>query len=60
VADGLVKLLNKEVAGGNIKPIEIAKNSPCISNPLFTNDSLLFFKGMVDEAVAIKRVLELF
>ena len=41
VADGLVNLLNREVAGGHITPIKVTRNSPGISNLLFADDSLL-------------------
>lgn len=43
---------------GNLTPIKIARNSPGISNLLFADDSLFFFKASVDQAKVIKRVLE--
>ncbi|XP_073362956.1 uncharacterized protein [Aegilops tauschii subsp. strangulata] len=60
VADGLVNLLKKEVNGGSITPIKIARNSLGISNLLFADDSMLFFKSTVEEVVAVKRVLMVF
>lgn len=60
VADGLVTLLKKEISDGNLTPIKIARNSPGISNLLFADDSLLFFKASVDQAKVVKKVLEMF
>ena len=60
VADGLVNLLFKEINDGNLTPLKIARNSPGISNLLFADDSLLFFKATVDQARVIRRVLENF
>lgn len=55
VADGLVRLIEKEINQGNLTPLKIARNSPGISNLLFADDSLLFFKASVDQAITIKR-----
>lgn len=48
VAEGLCTLLNKEVAVGGLTPIKVARGSPGISNLLFADDSLLFFKATVE------------
>ena len=60
VADGLVHLLKKEMAENKITPIKVARNSPGISNLLFADDSLIFFKAIPEQAKAIKRVLASF
>ena len=57
VADGLVHLLKKEIAENNLTPIKIARNSPGISNLLFADDSLIFFKAAPEQTKTIKRVL---
>ena len=53
VADSMVSLINKEINEGNLSPIKIARNSPGISNLLFADDSLLFFKATPDQAETI-------
>ena len=60
VADGLVSLLKNELELGSIMPIKIARGSPGISNLLFADDSLIFFKAAPEQAEAIKRVLTTF
>lgn len=60
VAEGLTCLLEKEVQLGRITPVKIARGSPGISNLLFADDSLLFFKADGEEAKVIKHVLDLF
>lgn len=41
-------------------PIKIVRNSPGVSNLLFVDDSLLFFKATVDQAKTVGRVLDTF
>ena len=53
-------MLKKELAENNLNPIKIARNSPGISNLLFANDSLIFFKAVPEQAVTIKKVLDTF
>lgn len=60
VADGLVRLISKEIEEGNLTPIKIARNSPGISNLLFADDSSIFFKAMVEQAVTTRNVLSMF
>lgn len=52
--------MNKEIDEGNITPIKIARNSPGISNLLFADDSLIFFKATVGQAEIMKKVLTTF
>lgn len=60
VADGLVHLLKKEMAENTLSPIKIARNSPGISNFLFADDSLIFFRADPRQAETIKSVLAKF
>jgi exonuclease III len=60
IADGLVHLLRKEMVENTLSPIKIARNSPGISNLLFADDSLIFFKAEPRQAETIKRVLTKF
>lgn len=60
VADGLVNFLNKEVPVGRITPVKVARNSPGVSNLLFADDSMLFFKASVDQVITVKNVLQVF
>lgn len=57
VADSLVNLMKKEIAEGNLTPLKIARNSLGISNVLFADDNLIFFKATTEQANTIKRVL---
>lgn len=60
MAEGLAGLLRREVTKGSPTPLKIARNSPGISNLLFTDDSLLFFKANVEEARKVKEILNIF
>ena len=60
VADGLATIFSREVQGGNISPVKVARSSPGISNLLFADDSLVFFKASCDQARAVKKALTLF
>lgn len=42
IADNLTCILDREIEGGNINPIKVARSSPHISNILFVDDILLF------------------
>jgi hypothetical protein len=60
VADSLATLLNREVSNGGITPIKVARGCPGISNLLFADDSLLFFKATAHQARRVKEVLKEF
>ena len=47
VADGLSALLQREVQGQSIEPLNVCRRAPGISHLLFADDSLLFFKAEV-------------
>ena len=60
VADGLATLLKKKVDSGGISPLKVAQGSPGISNLLFADVSLLFFKATDEQAIRVKETLVLF
>ena len=52
------KLLLQEERSGNIKGLQIARNSPTINHLLFANDLLIFRKATLLEASSIKTCLD--
>ena len=60
IADGLATIFNREVRGGCISPVKVARNSPGISNLLFADDSLVFFKATREQARVVKGALSMF
>lgn len=59
VADGLFTLLQSEVNNWNIDPVKI-RRAPGVSHLLFADDSLLFFKAQGDQAIKLKKVLDIY
>lgn len=57
MAEGLTCLLDREIRRGKITPLKIARGSPGVSNLLFADDSLLFFKACKEEAECINQIL---
>jgi hypothetical protein len=57
VADGLSKLLQREIDAGHNKELKVCRCSPGISHLLFADDSLLFFEANLDQANKVKTVL---
>nr|XP_051205578.1 uncharacterized protein LOC127319648 [Lolium perenne] len=57
VADGLSRLIQKEVEDGNLKELMICRRAPGMSHLLFADDSLLFFQGSVQQASVVKSIL---
>jgi hypothetical protein len=57
VADGLTKLLQKEVAKHNLQELHICRRGPGISHLLFADNTLLFFQASEEQATVIKRVI---
>ena len=57
VADSLVLLMHDKINTRELSPIKIARNSPGVSNLLFADDSLLFFKATTDQAKVVKEIL---
>lgn len=60
VAEGLSRIMQKQVDEGNIMPVKVARGSPGISNLLFADDSLLFFRASIDQTKAVKEARETF
>uniref|UniRef100_A0A8R7V269 Reverse transcriptase domain-containing protein n=1 Tax=Triticum urartu TaxID=4572 RepID=A0A8R7V269_TRIUA len=60
VAEGLTRIMRKEVEEGPITPIKVARGSPGISNLLFADDSMLFFRASVEQAKVIRSALDRF
>lgn len=50
-------LLEERVAQGALSPVHICRRAPGISNLLFTNDTLLFFKATSEQANVVMNVL---
>ncbi|XP_040249657.1 uncharacterized protein [Aegilops tauschii subsp. strangulata] len=60
VAEALSLLLNDACARGVLQEIGLTRRAPGISHLLFADDSLLFFKGSFDQALAIKDILTVY
>jgi hypothetical protein len=60
VGEALSCILKNQCMDGNITPLKVARNAPGISNLLFADDSLLFFKASPEEARAVDSALKLF
>jgi hypothetical protein len=57
VADGLSKLLQKEIDQGNIHDLQICRGTPRVAHLLFADDTLLFLETTKDQAKKLDRVL---
>ena len=60
VAEALSLLLQNACVNGTLKEFRLNKNAPGISHLLFVDDSLLFFKGSIDQALTIKNILNMY
>ena len=60
VGEALSRILKNQVLNGHITPLKVASNAPGISNLLFADDSLLFFKATIEEARVVDNTLSLF
>jgi ribonuclease HI len=60
IGEALSCVLKEEINKGSITPLKVARGAPGISNLLFADDSLLFFKASVEEARAVDSTLKLF
>ena len=60
VAKTLSLLLNDACARGVLQEFRLTRRAPGISHLLFVDDSLLFFKGSFDQALAIKNILTVY
>lgn len=57
VADGLSLLLEEKVNQGILSPVHVCRRGPGISHLLFADDTLLFFKAVNEQALAVREVL---
>jgi hypothetical protein len=60
VGEALSCILKKETEDGRITPLKVARGAPGVSNLLFANDSLLFFKASSEEVRSVGSALDLF
>ena len=60
IGEALSCILKKEVDEKRITPLKVARGAPGVSNLLFADDSLLFFKDSHEEARAIQTTLACF
>lgn len=60
VAEALPLLLQNACVNGSLKEFRLNKNASGISHLLFADDSLLFFKGSIDQALTIKNILNMY
>jgi hypothetical protein len=56
-AEGLSALIRHAEARGDIHGVKICRNAPIVSHLLFADDSFLFFRANVDEALVMKNIL---
>jgi hypothetical protein len=58
IADGLSCFLKDAIARNRLRELFICRGASGISHLLFANDSLLFFKASIDQALVVKEFLE--
>jgi ribonuclease HI len=58
VADGLSRLIQKDVEDGILSELKICRRAPGMSHLLFADDSLLFFQGSIQQATVVKNILD--
>ncbi|KAG8654446.1 hypothetical protein MANES_05G130301v8 [Manihot esculenta] len=59
-AEGLSRLLQDNINHGNLHGFRISRGGPQISHLFFANDSLIFFRANVQEALELKRILRIY
>jgi hypothetical protein len=60
VADGLSTLLRNEVNQNRITPLKVCRRAPGISHLLFADDTLLFFRATKEEALCVRKTLDVY
>lgn len=60
IADGLSNILQRRRDERQIQPLKVCRSAPGVSHLLFADDSLLFFKAEVIQAMRIKEALDLY
>jgi hypothetical protein len=58
VADGLSRLVQREVEDGSLHELKICRRAPGKSHLVFADDSLLFFQGSMQQALVVKNILD--
>ncbi|XP_045822393.1 uncharacterized protein LOC123915300 [Trifolium pratense] len=56
-AEGLTTLIRQAEARGDIHGVKICRNAPIVSHLLFADDCFLFFRANINEAEAMKNIL---
>ena len=54
----LIRIINKEVADGNISRVKVSSTAPLISKLCYADDIILFCKAKASKLVSLKRCLE--
>ena len=54
----LIRIINKEVADGNISRVKVSSTAPLISKLFYADDIILFYKAKASKLVSLKRCLE--
>ncbi|CAO2152815.1 unnamed protein product [Urochloa humidicola] len=57
VAEGLSKILQHKTAVGDLEGIKVCRRAPEVTNLLFADDSLLFFRANVEQGQVVKDAL---
>ena len=57
IGEALTSLIRKEAASGHISPLKIARGAPGITNLLFADDCLLFFKASTEEEIVVDHII---
>jgi hypothetical protein len=60
VADGLSKLMQKEVQNGNLHELHICRRAPGISHLLSVDDTLIFMEATENQAEIIKSIIRVY
>jgi hypothetical protein len=58
VADGLSKLMQKEIQSGNLHELHLSHREPGISHLLFVDDTLMFLEGNAGQVEVIKNIIQ--
>jgi hypothetical protein len=57
VADGLSKLIQHQVAKGELRELHVCRRAPSISHLLFADDTLLFMEANRSQTEVINKIL---
>jgi hypothetical protein len=57
VADGLSKLIQDQVAKGELRELHVCRRAPSISHLLFADDTLLFMEANRSQTEVINKIL---